>query len=187
MSIPEFDKGGLLQPGDYEVTFNELRSSVFVSGPQTPIAGWHADWRTYLVDQAELLVQQLWQIGVKEIFLNGSFVEDKPHPNDIDGYFVCDVREFASGEIQRKLNALDPHSVWTWNPALRRPYRGYAKKQLPMWHLYRVELYPHFGQTAGIRDRHGHELTFPSAFRLRRFTEEEKGIVKIVPQVGTTT
>jgi hypothetical protein len=30
---------------------------------------------------------------------------------------------------------------------------GYPKLQLPMWHKYRVELYPHYGQLCGIRDR----------------------------------
>ena len=78
-----------------------------------------------------MLIKQLWQVGVSEIFLDGSFVEDKAHPNDIDGYFVCDLREFASGRLQQRLNALDPHKVWTWDPTSRRAYRGFTKKQLP--------------------------------------------------------
>jgi hypothetical protein len=41
---------------------------------------------------------------VHEVFADGSFVEDKDHPNDIDGYFACDLRELASGELERKLN-----------------------------------------------------------------------------------
>lgn len=178
--IPEFDERGLLPPGDYKVTFDQLRASVLVIGPSVPIEGWHTEWRRHLVDQAENLVRQLRQVGVTEVFLDGSFVEDKPHPNDIDGYFICDAFDIASGALERKLNALDPYSIWTWDHRLRRPYRGYAKKQLPMWHRYRVELYPHYGQFAGIRDSRGHALTFPSAFRLRRFTDEEKGIVKVV-------
>ncbi len=108
------------------------------------------------------------------------FTEDKEHPNDIDGYFVCDLTELASGSLQSRLNLLDPHKVWTWDPATRRPSRGYPKKQLPMWHTYRVELYPHIGQLAGIRDQHGNELEFPSAFRLSRRNGEPRGIVKIV-------
>jgi hypothetical protein len=66
-----------------------------------------------------------------------------------------------------------------WDPAQRRPYRGYPKKQLPMWHQYRVELYPHVGQPSGIRDRFGNELEFPSAFRLSRRDGRPRGIVKI--------
>ncbi len=94
--IPDFDQRGLLPPGAYNVTFDELRQSVLVVGPSDPkIPGWDAPWRKHLTDQAEILVRQLWQIGVTEVYLNGSFVEDKPHPNDIDGYFVCDFREFV--------------------------------------------------------------------------------------------
>lgn len=66
-----------------------------------------------------------------------------------------------------------------WDPAARRPYRGYPKRQLPMWHVYRVELYPHFGQLCGIRDERGHELEFPSAFRRSRAGGRPRGIVKI--------
>ena len=57
------------------------------------------------------------------------------------------------------------------------------KKQLPMWHVYRVELYPHYGSGpgTGIISPAGHERLFPAAFRHHRTTDEEKGIVKVVP------
>ena len=55
-----------------------------------------------------------------------------------------------------------------------------TKMQLPMWFVYRVELYPHFGQPSGIRDQYGNELLFPSAFRLSRRAFAPKGIVRIV-------
>jgi hypothetical protein len=87
--------------------------------------------------------------------------------------------ELATGTLQNKLNLLDPHKVWTWDPATRQPFRGYPKKQLPMWHVYRVELYPHFGQGSGIRDRYENELEFPSAFRLSRRDGQLRGIIKI--------
>jgi hypothetical protein len=125
-------------------------------------------------------VRQLWQAGIRDIFIDGSFVEEKDHPNDIDGYFVCELAELASGRLQRRLNLLDPHKVWTWDPASRRPFRGYPKKQLPMWHHYRVELYPHHGQGSGLQDEFGHELEFPSAFRRSRRDGKPRGIVKVV-------
>ena len=156
------------------MTFTQLRASLLVENVRE---GWSRDWRLHLVDQAEILVNQLWEVGVEEVILNGSFVEEKAHPNDIDGYFGCDVRELDA--IVRRLNALDPHKIWTWDPAARRPYRGYPKKQLPMWHRYRVELYPHFEQFSGITDAYGQPLTFPSAFRLRRGTDEQKGVVRL--------
>ncbi len=85
-----FDDEGLPAPGDYPMTFDNLRRSLLVRGPGGN-APWDADWRLELVRRAEILVQQLWTIGIGEIFLDGSFVEDKAHPNDIDGYFECDL------------------------------------------------------------------------------------------------
>jgi hypothetical protein len=175
----DFDARGLLPPGEYEVSFAELRTSLLVRGPRTPVPHWNAEWRWYLTQQAETMVDQLWAVGIRDVYLDGSFVEDKPHPNDIDGYFVCDLAPLADGSLTRALNLLDPRKVWTWDPRSRTPYRGYTKKQLPMWHAYRVELYPHYGQSSGIVDQYGNELQFPSAFRQRRSTCEPKGIVKI--------
>ena len=103
-----------------------------------------------------------------------------PSWDAIDGYFVCNVVEIASGRLVRALNRLAPQKVWTWDPALRRAYPGYPKKQLPMWHVYRVELYPQFpGLSSGIRDKFGNELEFPAAFRQCRRDSTPKGIVKL--------
>lgn len=183
MPLPDFVDDGVLPPGEYELTLPELRESMLVVGPRAAAAGDHANWdtawRLQLVNNLEILVTQLSRVGITEIFVNGSFVEDKDHPNDIDGYFECDLRRLASGDLQRELNTLDPQKVWTWDWRSRRAYRGYGKLQLPMWHVYRVELYPHFGQPAGIRDRFGNELEFPSAFRISRRNDSPKGIVKI--------
>jgi hypothetical protein len=53
-----------------------------------------------------------------------------------------------------------PHKVWTWDPQSRRWDPDSGKAQLPMWFVYRVELYPHFGQPSGIVDQFGHQLQF---------------------------
>jgi hypothetical protein len=182
--IPAFDSDGLLPPGDYEVSFEDLRNSVLVLGPgqRDGDGPWDIQWRAELVTNFEALTLQLWAVGVREVYADGSFVEDKQHPNDIDGYFVCDLNYLITGELTRKLNRLDASKVWTWDPASRRPYRGYPKKQLPMWHRYRVELYPHvpgLGIGSGIVDKYGHELEFPSAFRQCRRNGKPGGIVKI--------
>ncbi len=180
-ALPPFTKEGVLPPGDYEMTFAQLRSSTLVAGPEDSqgYPNWDSPWREHLVDNLELLVQQLWQVGITKVFIDGSFAEDKEHPNDIDGYFVCDLMSLASGRLQEELNRLDPYKIWTWDPASRRPYRGYPKKQLPMWHRYRVELYPHYGQPSGIRDGHGNELEFPAAFRRSRRDGRPRGIISI--------
>ena len=62
-----------------------------------------------------------------EVFADGSFVEEKDHPNDIDGYFVCSLTDLSSG----------------------------------------------------IRDRQGHELEFPSAFRQSRRNGRPRDIIKL--------
>lgn len=188
-TLPPFTDDGLLPPGDYELSLAELRASSLVLGPGDPkdAPDWDAAWREKLVEGLEAMVRQLWQVGITEVFVDGSFAEDKDHPNDIDGYFECDLIRLASGDLARELNLLDPHKVWTWDPASRRPYRGYPKKQLPMWHQYRVELYPHVkGLSSGIRDRHGHELEFPAAFRQSRRDGKPRGIVKIRHERGVS-
>ena len=98
LSLPrQFNSDGLLPVGDYELTLQELRSSMLVVGPQPTAPDWDMDHRRYLVDQLSILVDQLWQVGITQIYADGSFARDKPHPNDIDGYFVCDKRDYASG------------------------------------------------------------------------------------------
>ena len=182
--IPPFNSDGLLPPGDYEVTFDQLRKSALVIGTQSRkfSSHWDAPWRNHLVSNLEILTRQLWRIGISEVFADGSFAEAKDHPNDIDGYFTCDLDLLKSGQLARELNTLDRSNIWSWDPRSRRPFQGYPKRQLPMWHKYRVELYPHVPNLAalsGIRDRHGNELEFPSAFRQSRSNGAPRGIIKL--------
>ena len=158
--IPLFEHDGILPSGDYEVSVDELRHSVLAFRPNAAneSSSWDTAWRLRLTDNLEILTRQLWQVGIREIFADGWFAEDKDHPNDIDGYFVCSLDLLKTGVLARRLNLLDPFKVWVWDPASRKAYRGYPKKQLPMWHRYRVELYPHvpgLGIGSGIRDKHG--------------------------------
>jgi len=179
-TLPEFTPDGVLPPGDYEMTFEEIKESMLVRGPAKGYPNWDREWRMLLVEKLEILVHQLWSVGIKDVFINGSFVEDKDHPNDIDGYFICDREAVANGSLVQRLNLLDPHKVWTWDPDARVGHPGSPKKQLPMWHWYRVELYPHWGQPSSIKDKFGHDLEFPAAFRISRRDDLPKGIVKIM-------
>jgi len=177
--LPAFTADGVLPVGDYQLTLDELGRSFLVTGAGVASNTWDSSWRARLVGNLGILVAQLWQVGVDRIFVNGSFVEEKDHPHDIDGYFECDARDLR--RIQVALNAIDPYKVWTWDPASRRPDPNSTKRQLPMWHRYRVELYPHFpGLLTGIRDQFGNELEFPAAFRLSRNANTPKGIVQVV-------
>lgn len=178
--LPPFTSEGVLPAGDYSLTLDQLRVSSLVTGSQSRSRHWDSAWRLHLVENLSVLVHQLWQVGLVDITVDGSFVEDKDHPNDIDGYFECEMAHLASGQLEENLNRLDPHQVWTWDPDRRQRVPGFTKKQLPMWCQYRVELFPHYGQTSGIRDPHGNLLDFPAAFRLSR-DWTPKGIIKIVP------
>ena len=113
--ITVFEPDGFLPSGDYEVSFEELRESILMFGPgdSAQYPNWDHAWRLHLVDNLEILTRQLWQVGIREIYADGSFAEDKDHPNDIDGYFVCDLLQISSGELTRQLNLIDPFKVWT--------------------------------------------------------------------------
>ena len=187
MAIPAaFNMNGVLDPGTYEATFSDVRNSILVDGDGSSPT-WDTDWRGKLVDSAEVLVSQLFKVGVKDVFLDGSFVENKDHPNDIDGYFdphlsmmsPADMVQFT--KVVSDLNNLDPYKVWTWDPNSRQHCKGFAKKQLPMWIKYRVELYPHLSDApgSGIKDAQGNDLKFPSAFRQSRHNFQPKGIIRI--------
>lgn len=124
------------------------------------------------------MINQLWTVGINDIFIDGSFVEDVSQPGDIDGYFVCDLLYFANQQFHTDINKLDPYQVWDWSK--RSPDPNSAKLQLEMWHRYKVEFYPHLGQTSGIPDEFGNPQTFPAAFRKSRKNSLPKGIIQII-------
>lgn len=56
--------------------------------------------RAYLVEQGlKPVVQELVQMGISGLYLDGSFTTDKVSPGDVDGYVVASVRS----EIYRKV------------------------------------------------------------------------------------
>lgn len=186
LSFPKsFNSKGVLEPGTYAISFSQLKTSILVEGDGSS-QSWDREWRLFLANQAEVLIHQLWQVGIVDIYLDGSFVENKDHPNDIDGYFDPNLSMLKKEDMNRfqeiisELNSIDPHKIWTWDPRARRKCDGFAKAQLPMWLFYRVELYPHLNQGTGIIDKFGYDLKFPSAFRQSRIDFEPKGIVQIV-------
>lgn len=123
---------------------------MLVLGPANKDDGWDADWREKLVGNLEVIVRQLWEVGISEIYVDGSFVENRAHPNDIDVYFGCELKAFASGEIEQKLNSIDPKKCWTWDNERRIFDDNTGKGQLPMWWEYRVEAWPDWGQGSSV-------------------------------------
>jgi Family of unknown function (DUF6932) len=107
-TLPEFTAGGVLPEGEYTLTLDQLERSLLVSGSMSGHPHWDAPWRRTLVTNLRVLASQLWLVGVGPVFIDGSFVEDKDHPNDIDGYFECDEEHFMSRRLERELNELDP-------------------------------------------------------------------------------
>ncbi len=176
-SLPAFNNEGLLPPGDHPLSFQALRSSFLVTGKGCDCPNWDSAWRSHLIDNLEVLTKELWSVGIENVFIDGSFVERKDHPNDIDGYFEVDFKYFVCGKLHKDLNLFNEHKVWTWDPNSMRTASNFAKRQLPMWLIYRIELYPHYGQLSGLKDELGHDLLFPAAFRKSRFTNQQKGIV----------
>lgn len=174
-------KNGYLPPGDYEMTRTQIEDSVLVHNPQRE--HWDESWRKELLNSFHHLASELWQVGIEEIFLDGSFVEEKDHPNDIDGYFVCDFKQFIHKELHRELNRINPDKIWTWSHKDMVKVNSVGKRVLPMWLKYRVELFPDYpGSFTGIKDRHGRSLGFPEAFRRCRSGKVEKGIIQLIKE-----
>ena len=174
----KFDRNGYLPVGDHEMAYSEIIESVLVCNPARP--EWDHSWRLLLLDRFMILAAELWQVGITDIFLDGSYVEEKDHPNDIDGYFVCDFKRFIHKSLHRDLNALNPDKIWTWSVADMERDDSVGKRVLPMWKKYRVELFPDYpGSFSGIRDRKNRNLDFPQAFRSCRGGRAQKGIVKL--------
>ena len=167
--VPPFTEQGLLPPGDYPCTIAQLQVSHLVHGQGQP--DWDSGWRLHLTQNLAICADVLWGAGITEVYIDGSFVEEKAHPNDIDGYFVCDLRDFASGALTARLNHLDPNASWSWNNQHRRPDPDSAKWQLPMWHAPPGRVVPplrecSLGDPRSIRKR----SAFSIAFRQQRGT-----------------
>lgn len=74
--IPDFMDDGLLPPGVHEATLEELREKL----------GFSRKRRT-LIDGLERALELMSGCGVRRVYIDGSFVTDKPRPNDIDGCY----------------------------------------------------------------------------------------------------
>lgn len=184
LSTIAFTSDGLLPPGIYRTTFDALYQSILVQGPPGATqADWDYDRRKWLVDMAKIPIKMLWEEAIEDIYIAGSFVENKPCPNDIDGLFCVGILEFR--HLVHRLNRRTGDTIWTWEPVLRKSYRQYKKRQLPMWHKWRSEYYPYFtdapalSKSGIISMQTGEEMTIWDAFQTRKADDLPKGIVKI--------
>jgi hypothetical protein len=176
LRLPPFNRHGLLPEGDYSLTLQELGESFLVTGKGFSSKYWDQEWRATLVDNLSILARPLWDVGVTEICVDGSFVEKKDHPGDIDGYFVCNQDEYESGILQHRLGRFLSPALWNWGEGIKDPDTG--KPHIPMWHQYRVELFPCWPSlSSGIPDRRGRRLDWPRGFRQQKETFRPKGVV----------
>lgn len=106
----QFNDDGFISPQDYPMTIGQLKDSLLVRGPGDG-SPWNHPKRLMLVNNLGILVNQLYTVGINEIFIDGSFVEDKANPSDIDGYFVANL--YTLPDIVRELNKIDLYKVWT--------------------------------------------------------------------------
>ncbi|MBA4549109.1 hypothetical protein H1R82_03345 [Thermoactinomyces intermedius] len=80
------------------MTFSQLKESVLVKGDESTYS-WNEPWRRHLVDNLEFLVKQLWDAGIEEVYIGGSFCTDAPQPGDLDAYFVLDIGDVNDRDI----------------------------------------------------------------------------------------
>ena len=83
MAIPKFNTYGLLPPGIHPATMGEVEN----------VFAFSAKRRSLIEDGLKPVAKELAKMGASELYVDGSFVTEKPSPNDIDGFVLA---EFTS-------------------------------------------------------------------------------------------
>jgi hypothetical protein len=114
MPIPELNTEGLLPEGVYDCTLDEIGAR-FGRFQMT-------DRRIWLFEKLRELVEEERQAGLAiELFVDGSFVNDKPEPNDIDLVIVLPADYNFTSELP--------------------PFRYNATSQAQVRRRYRFDVY----------------------------------------------
>jgi len=103
--VPEFE-GGVLPPGVHQASWREVEERL----------GWNARRQSLLVGLKSLL-EELAHAGCSRVWLDGSFVTDKPNPGDFD--LVWDPDGVDLSKLDQALQDLDPP-----REAQKGKYRG---------------------------------------------------------------
>lgn len=138
MNIPKHSKSGELPEGEFKVSLEKIRAS-FGDGNPT---------RKKLMLGLEQACENFKNAGVKNIWINGSFITTKEQPNDIDGCWEYSDRV--------NLNRLDPVFL--------------MESRIPMKEKYGLEFFP----ACFIEGDTG--VPFPKFFQTNR-NGEAKGIL----------
>lgn len=121
MPIPAFDsETGYLPPGLHRASFAEVWQKLGFTQK-----------RRQLIASLEQVATWLFDAGVSDLRIDGSFVTEKPDPGDIDGFWVLDKR----------VRFREIPSLLTDFSTVRDPTSG--KPKFPMWFQWGIELYIH--------------------------------------------
>lgn len=151
--IPDFDEEtGYLPPGTHDASIEEFRDRF----------AWN-DSRRLLLSRFEEVLRQLYDAGVEEVFVGGSFSTGAPAPNDIDAFWP-----FKPGIDRSKIDpVLLDMNAFVRDPATGQPVR-------PMKLKYDVELFVQIRPNALISGKLFHEFFGHSHDGLAR------GLVRLV-------
>jgi hypothetical protein len=106
MAIPDFNEHGLLPPGIYDCAFDELEDRfgrdqwVKDENPESARREYCSPQRSRLCTRLKQYLEELRQAGIDaEVLVDGSFVTDKPDPNDVDLIVVLPADHDFTGEL----------------------------------------------------------------------------------------
>lgn len=174
--LPPFNDVGVMPVGDHPVSLAQLKRSHLVTGRYSSRPEkWDQRWRLILVQNLEKLVRQLWQAGVDEIYVAGSFVEDVGRPRDIDGYYVTDGTPERFTALQTRLNEIAGEPIWDLTPL---QYGTNPKPERLMRRLYHIDLHPNW---LPVFLANGQMLNRAVEYRHRKNSTVPRGLLKIVP------
>ena len=89
MPIPPFNQQGFLPPGIHPATLEEVVQKLGCSSKRQDV----------IERGLKPVVERLKALGVREVYLNGSFTTSKPSPGDIDGYVLTTVGSPLEWEV----------------------------------------------------------------------------------------
>ena len=170
--VLQFLKNGLLPVGDHEISLAELEQFMR-EGPGNGET-WDTAWRLELLEEFKKRYQQLLQVGIKEVYIDGSYATDKIHPNDMDVYFVVPRKIWRNG-AEKALKDMDPE-FWRFDPELLEG----GKLGYPMALFHHIEMYPVYLEHTPAHAE-SPELIDPKIkfFRTDKYSHRSKGIIKI--------
>lgn len=105
MPIPLFNAHGLLPPGIYPATFEELAGRL----------GFSPKRQDMIEHGLRPVLEQLRTVGVRVMYVDGSFTTCKPSPGDIDGYVLTTVGSTLEADLvehQEERKAVHRVDLW---------------------------------------------------------------------------